>query len=172
MAPKTQTNGKTNGRASAIRELRAAHPSFLEAVTADARITAAYRNERSEYRSRLDALLQAIRLMFVTDAFVALVAYRAQARMRSDGHPDPPRIAHRLAIMTAQISIADAAVIQPGVFIPNGQVVIQGMAAVDAGVVIGPWVTIGLLPPEVTGPRIGPGASIGPAAQVLGVPSA
>lgn len=135
---------------------------------ADARIAAAYHGERSEYRSRLDALLQVLRLMLVTNAFVGLVAYRAKARMQALGIPILPWIAHRLAMMTAQISIADTAVVQPGVFIPHGQVVVEGVSVIGTGAVLSQWVTVGLLGPGVVGPTIGPGARLGPACQVLG----
>ena len=166
--PTEPAQPSTNGSASREQELRAAQPTFMDAVMADARIAAAYRQERSEYRSRLDALAQVVRLMLVTNAFVGLVAYRAKARMQALGIPVLPWLAHRVAIMTAQISIADAAVVQPGVFIPHGAIVVEGMTRIGTGVVIYQWVTIGLMGPGVMGPTIGPGANLGPASQVLG----
>jgi serine O-acetyltransferase len=79
-----------------------------------------------------------------------------------------PAIAQRIAMMTAQISIADAVVVQPGVFMPHGQVVIEGISEVQAGAVLFPWITIGLQGPGVTGPTIGAMATIGTGARVLG----
>ncbi len=59
-------------------ELRARHPSLREALLADARITAHYRGERHEFRSRADAARQMLRLALVSDAFLAQALYRAQ----------------------------------------------------------------------------------------------
>lgn len=166
--PTEPARASANGSPSRDQELRAAHPTFMDAVMADARIAAAYHQQRSEFRSRLDALLQVLRLMLVTNAFVGLVAYRAKARMRTLGIPVLPWLAHRMAIVTAQISIADAVVVQPGVFIPHGQIVVEGITRIGTGAVIYQWVTIGLLGPGVIGPTIGAGANLGPASQVLG----
>jgi serine O-acetyltransferase len=151
-----------------LREIRARNPPFLEALLTDARLAAAYRGERSEFRSRLDGVLQAMRLMFQTDAFLALAAYRMKARLRALGIPVVPWIAHRLAMVCAQVSIADTAVVHPGVFIPNGQVVVYGLVEIHPGVTLLPWVTVGLTGAGVVGPRIGPGARIGTGARVLG----
>ena len=143
-------------------------PRFFDAVLADARVAAAYRGERSEFRSRLDGLIQALRLMLVTDALLGQAAYRLKARLRARGIPVLPWIAHRVAMMTAQISIGDDAVIKPGVFIPHGQVVITGITVVHTGAILLPWVTLGLIGREVVGPTIGSQARIGTGAKVLG----
>ena len=137
-------------------------------MLADARVAAAYRSERSEFRSRFDALVQTLRLMLVTDALLGQAAYRLKAWLRARGIPALPWIAHRFAMMTAQISIGDDAVIKPGVFIPHGQIVITGVTVVHAGAVLLPWVTLGLIGPGVVGPTIGPRARIGTGAKVLG----
>jgi serine acetyltransferase len=147
---------------------RASNPTFLEALLADARVAAAFRGERPESPSRFNGVLQAVRLMMVSDAFFAQAAYRLKARMQALGIPVLPWIAHRVAMMSAQVSISDAAVLHPGVFIPHGQVVIQGIVVVHPGAVIHPWTTIGLIGAGVVGPTIGPRASVGTGAKVLG----
>jgi serine acetyltransferase/beta-glucanase (GH16 family) len=144
------------------------HPPFLEALLVDARVAAIFRGERDEFRSRLDGVLQALRLMLQTDAFLALAAYRAKARLYALGVPILPWIAHRIAIVCGQISIAETAVVQPGVFIPNGQVVVRGEVEIEPLVTLLPWVTVGPIGDKLTGPRIGPGARIGTGAKVLG----
>jgi serine O-acetyltransferase len=143
-------------------------PPFIDALLADARVAAAYRGERHEFRSRLDGVLQALRLMLQTDAFLGLAAYRLKARLRARGIPVLPWLAHRLAMAFGQISIADTAVVHPGVFIPNGQVVIYGLAEVQPFATILPWVTIGPAGPTVAAPTIRPGVVIGTGAKVLG----
>ena len=149
-------------------EIRAKHPGFFEALVADAKITAIYRSERAEFRGRADALIQALRLMSVSDAFLAQALYRAKARLQALGVPVLPRIAHRLAMMTAQVSIGDPVVVRPGVYIAHGQVVIDGFVEIHRGVVIFPWVTIGLRAGDVRGPTIGRGVHIGTGAKVIG----
>lgn len=151
-----------------MREIRARHPPFFAAVAADARVTAAHRGERHRFRSRADTLFAALRLAWVSDAYLAQLMYRAKARMQALHVPVLPRVAHRLAMLTAQISIGDPVVVEPGVYILHGQVVIDGIVEVRSGTVIAPWVTIGLRAPELVGPTIGPNADIGTGAKVLG----
>lgn len=151
-----------------LREIRARHPPFLEALLADARVAAGYRGERSKFRSRLDGVLQALRLMLQSDAFLSLAAYRMKARLQALGIPVLPWIFHRVAMVSAQVSIADTAVVHPGVFIPNGQVVVYGVVEIQTFAVLLPWVTVGLIGSGMVGPTIGPGARIGTGAKILG----
>lgn len=151
-----------------LPEIRSQHPPFMEALLADARTAAAYRGERHEFRSRLDGVLQALRLMLQTDAFLALAAYRLKARLQALGIPVLPWIAHRLAMVFAQVSIADTVVVHPGVFIPNGQVVVYGLVEIQPGATLFPWVTLGPVGGGVAGPKIGPFVVIGTGAKVLG----
>ncbi len=65
-----------------------------------------------------------------------------------------PRLAHRLAMMFAQVSIGDPVVVAPGVYLIHGQVVIDGLVEIDAGVEIAPFVTIGLRAGDVRGATI------------------
>jgi serine O-acetyltransferase len=154
-------------RKDILREIRSRHPRFFEALLADARITAGYRGER-KFRSRFDGLLQAFRLMLQTDAFFALAAYRMKARLQALRIPVLPWIAHRVAMVFASVSIAETAVVHPGVFIPNGQVVVHGVTEIHSGAILNPWVTVGLIGAGVAGPTIGPFAQIGTGAKVLG----
>jgi len=149
-------------------ELSSSHQSFVDALLVDARVAAAYRGERSEFRSRLDGVLQALRLMLETDAFLALTAYRAKEHFRASGVPVLPWIAHRIAIMSGQVSIADTALVHPGVFIPNGQVVVYGAVEIEPLVTLSPWVTVGSIGGQPAGPTIRAGAQIGTGAKVMG----
>ncbi len=153
---------------ASLDEVHSRQPAFLEALLEDARVAAAYRGERQQFRSRLDGVLQALRLMLQTDAFIALAAYRLKARLQALGVPVLPWLAHRLAIVSGQISIADSAVVHPGVFIPNGEVVVQGLAEIHPGAILLPWVTVGPISGGVRGPTIGPFAQIGSGAKVMG----
>jgi serine O-acetyltransferase len=160
--------GKEDGRRAFQAALAERHPHFFEALIADARITAAMRGERHQFRSRADALVQALRLIWVSDAFLAHAAYRLKARLQALGVPVLPRILHRIAMITAQVSIGDPVLMHPGVYIVHGQVVADGIVEIRSGAIISPWVTLGLIGPSLVGPTIGPGARIGTGAKVLG----
>lgn len=149
-------------------DIRARHPGFREAVLADCRINALNRGERSEFRSKADATFQALRLCWVSDAFLAQVLYRAKAALQRRGVPLLPRICHRLAMATAQVSIGDPVVIQPGVYIVHGQIVLDGIVEVGSGTVISPWVTVGLRAGNVQGPVLGRNVSVGTGAKLIG----
>jgi serine O-acetyltransferase len=149
-------------------EVRAGHPRFAAAVVADARVTAARRGERHEHRSRFDAALQVVRLAIVTDAFLAQCCYRAKAACQARRVPLVPRLLHRAAIVLGQVSIGDPVVMEPGVALPHGQVVVDGITHIATGVQLNPFVTIGLVAGEVRGPRIGRHVVIGTNATVIG----
>jgi serine O-acetyltransferase len=147
--------------------VRSRHPGFLDAVVADARIAARRLGEGRTLPSRAEALLHAVRLSFVTDAFLALVCYRAKAACQSRRLPVLPRVFHRLAVMIGQVAIGDPVVMQAGVYLPHGQVVVDGIVEVETEVALLPFVTIGLRA-GVRGPTICAGATIGTGAKVLG----
>ena len=147
---------------------RPPHPRFREAVAADAVLTARMRGERHEFRSRADLALQCARLALVSDAFLAQALYRAKARMQALGIPLLPRLAHRAAMQSAQVSIGDPVHVHPGVYLMHGQVVIDGFAVIHPDVTIAPFVTIGLKAGELRGPTIERGVSLGTGAKVIG----
>jgi serine O-acetyltransferase len=151
-----------------LRALRARHPGFRESVMADAKVTAAYRGERHEFRSRGDAAAQLLRLAVVSDAFLAQSLYRAKAALQARGVPLLPRVAHRLAMALAQVSIGDPVVVEPGLYVLHGQVVIDGTVEIGSGTTIAPWVTIGLRAGVYQGATIGRNVSIGTGAKIIG----
>jgi serine O-acetyltransferase len=148
--------------------VRESHPPFRKAVAADARVTASYRGDRSEFQSKPDTFVQVLRLALVHDSFFAQCCYRAKARAQSRGVPVVPHLLHRLAIMTGQVCIGDPVVVEPGLYLPHGQVVIDGITRIEPQVVIRPFVTIGLRDGYIGGPTIERGASIGTGAKIFG----
>lgn len=150
------------------QEVHAQHPQFKTAVLEDAIMTAARRGERHEYHSRLDALVQVLRLSVVTESFFAQACYRGKARCQAIGIPVVPRFLNHLAVVTGQISIGDPVVVAPGVFIPHGQTCIDGITTIGGRTVIGPYTTIGLRAGDFTGPTIGAGVAVGTGARILG----
>ena len=159
-----------------MRERRTRHARFREAVFTDARVTAAHRpsefhrisagGERAPTTMR--GWARVLRLAWKSDAFLALMLYRAKARLQSLGVPVLPMIAHRLAMAIAQVSIGDPVLVHPGVYLLHGQVVIDGLVEMGGDTVIGPFVTIGLIAGELVGPTIGRGVRIGTGAKILG----
>jgi serine O-acetyltransferase len=148
--------------------LRSRHPRLRHAIRADASVNALYRGERHEFRSGFDAALQSLRLAWVSDAFLAQMLYRLKGRLQVLGVPVLPRIAHRLAMITAQVAIGDPVLVHPGVYIVHGQVVIDGIVEIHSGAVIAPFVTIGLRAGDLTGATIERDVSIGTGAKVIG----
>lgn len=151
-----------------LSKVRARQPDFVEAVVADAQITARYRGERAKFKSPLDTVLQVLRLMLVSDAFAGVVAFRMKTSLLAMGVPLLPHLCQRMAIMMGHVSIGDCVVMHPGVYIPNGQVVIDGLVEIHRGTIISPWTTFGLIGASIIGPSIGPRARIGTGVKVLG----
>lgn len=150
------------------RRIHAAHPRLRHALVQDALIALRYRGEGHAFSSRLDATRHIVRLAWSSDAFLALAFYRAKARMQALGIPLAPRIAHRLAIILAQISIGDPVVVEPGVYIIHGQVVIDGLVRIGSGATVAPFVTIGLRAGNITGATLERDVSVGTGARVIG----
>ena len=151
-----------------LDDVQRRHPGFVEAVTADARVTASYRHEVFAPRSSVDAAWQIVRLALISDAFLALCCYRAEARCRTRRVPVLPDLLHRLSMMTAQVCIGPPVLVQPGLYLPHGQVVVDGFVELGTGVVLSPFVVVGLRAGESKGPTIGRRARIGAGAKVIG----
>jgi serine O-acetyltransferase len=137
-------------------------------LVADARLTARHRGERFEFRPGVDTIVQIVRLMIVSDALIATALYRIKARLQALHVPVFPWLAHRLAIATAGVAIGDPVLVHAGVYLLHGQVVIDGIAEIQSGAVIAPFVTIGLRAGDFDGPMIGPNVEIGTGAKIIG----
>lgn len=131
-------------------------------------MTARHRGERFDFRPGLDTIVQTLRLVWVSDALLAQALYRLKARLQAVGVPVLPWLAHRLAMLIAGVAIGDPVLVQPGVYLLHGHVVIDGITEIERGVVIGPFVTIGLRAGNFDGPRIGANVEIGTGAKVIG----
>lgn len=151
-----------------LRAVQSEHPHALVAIAADARLASKQRGDTRLRTSRLGLMLQVLHLVWATDAFGALVLYRLRAHCQRHDIPVLPRIAHRLSIAWAQVSIGDPALIEPGVLLPHGQVVIDGFTRIGSGARIRPFVTLGLVDGMVQGPTIGRNVKIGTGAKLLG----
>lgn len=151
-----------------LRERRRRHPLFVDAVLADARVHAQYRREPIHPTSRKAATVEAVRLAFISDAFLAQTMYRAKAALLRREVPLLPAVFHRLAIMTGQVCIGDPVVMAPGVYILHGQIVIDGLTEVGSDTRIAPFVTLGLRSGDFFGPTVGRNVRIGTGSRLLG----
>ncbi len=152
----------------AIARARKLHPGFREAVSADLKTYLWYRFEPRDTSTRWRKLKQIIRLAWKSDAFFGLMCYRLKASLQKKGVPILPDIAHRFAMSFAQICIGDPVVVQPGIYIAHGQVVIDGLTRVDSNVVLFPWITVGLRSGHLVGPTIEKGVQVGTGSKVIG----
>ncbi len=131
-------------------------------------MVASNRNERHEFRSTLDGLLQMIRLIWVSDAFGAQVIYRLKVWFEVHRVPVLPRVLHRIAMMTSQVAIGSPVVIGPGLYVVHGQIVVDGITEIGRGVEIAPFVTIGLRSGNFQGAKVGDNVRIGTGARIIG----
>lgn len=88
------------------------------------------------------------------------------------GKPWLAGLAHHLAAMTSDVRIGEMVIIEPGIFIAHGGVVVDGYVEIGRGTALMPSVTIGLqdhpLLVGLRGPTIGRDARICTGAKVLG----
>lgn len=151
-------------------------PKFVEAVLADARYAMANRGDGPAARFRLEKrqptnielARYAVWLCWKSEAFYGQVAYRARIALKNRGVPILPQILNRVSVSSAQISIGDPVVMEPGVFIAHGQTVIDGIVIIRTGSCIFPWTTIGLKAGNMYGPTIERNVRVGTGAKLLG----
>ena len=134
---------KRSEQLALLTALRSGHPKFLAALIADSG-RGRERGERYEFGSTFDALVQALRLMRLSKPFFALALYRLKTRSQALRIPVVPRLAHRWAMTSAQLCIGDPVIMEPGVYIPHGQVVIDGIVRGAPASRSSPRVTVGL----------------------------
>ena len=149
-------------------DIHARQPCLREALRADAQLALGYRGEGPGFSSRASEVVQTLRLAWVSDAFLAQALYRVKARLQALGVPLLPRLAHRLAMMLAGVCIGDPVVMAPGVYIMHGQVVVDGLVQIGSGVVLGPFVTIGLRAGNFRGPTIEEDVHVGTGSRIIG----
>lgn len=143
-------------------------PRCWASIVVDAEFAARYRGDHHQFRNSLDALVQVVRLCVVTEAFFAQVCHRLSVALADRGVWVLPHLIDRLAVATGQVNIGRYAVIEPGVYFPHGQVVIDGLTRVERGAVVRPFVTLGLVDGNVLGPTVGANARIGTGARLIG----
>ncbi|MEO0959445.1 MAG: serine acetyltransferase [Pseudomonadota bacterium] len=141
---------------------------FRAGLLGDARAAAAGLMLPKRERSRLGEWGLVVRLCWEADAFLALLLVRLGSALRARGIPLLPTLCRRLAITLAQVHIGAPVMLAPGIYLPHGLVVIDGLVSIGQGTSIRPFVTIGLKEGELRGPTIGARVMIGTGAKILG----
>jgi serine O-acetyltransferase len=149
-----------------FREIRARHPGFRVAIREDALCFAHFAHEQPP-TTPLGVVLLALRLAWTTDAFLGLALYRVRAALMARQIPILPEILHRLSMLWCGLCIGRYTVIEPGVYVPHGQAVIDGLCEIGRHSVITPFTLVGLRG-EIGGPKIGRGVFLGTGCRILG----
>ena len=155
-------------REAVVRRLRAERPRLIGALLKDARAYAANRGEPLPDGSRLTQARDAVRLVFESDDYLGAALYRVRTALQARGIPVVPWILRKICIAAFGIRIGDTAVLDAGVYIPHGNVVVDGLVHVGAGSVLCPWVTLGVNRGSVLGPALGERVFVGTGARLLG----
>lgn len=155
-------------RRETVRKRHSESPPLKTALLADLAANLHFRGEGTGPLSRSETVAEAVRLAWVSDAFLAQVLYRARTTALRRGIPVVPGLCHRLSMATSQVCIGDPVIIRPGLYLPHGQVVVDGVTEVGANVILFPWTTVGLRGGDFTGPTIADGVHVGTGAKVVG----
>ena len=134
----------------------------------DTRVISANRRHPLDGISDRRVALEAAKLAWRSDAFLAQVLYRARSRLRRARVPVLPRVLHAASMLIAGICIGDPVLVRPGVHLAHGQLVIDGIVDIKPGTTIFPFVTIGLRGGELRGPQLEANVTVGSGARVLG----
>jgi serine O-acetyltransferase len=155
------------GLLSLARDNARRRPGLLCAVGEDARRATLLRGGRAP-SSRLGMLLTVIRLMWGGDDFAGVVLYRLRTSLLRARVPLLPRLLDRTCAVLFGLRIGDLVAVGEGLYVPHGNIVIDGITVIGRRAVITPWVCIGLKEGNFVGPTIGDGVFIGAGASVLG----
>ncbi len=151
-----------------LKDVLAQRPPLLNALAADAAVFRAHRGEGSGPRTQGGTLLGVLHLLWSADDYLGLALYRVRASLHAMGVPILPRLLHFACTFFFGIRIGDLVVLKAGVYIPHGQVVLDGISIVGHGCVLAPWTTIGVLQRDVVGPELGDEVFVGTGAKILG----
>lgn len=151
-----------------VKERHAQSPPLREALAADVAVTLHYRGEGRGHLSRTELAIEALRLGFASDAFLAQALYRGRVAALRRGVPVVPRLCHVGSMVLSQVCIGDPVVVSPGLYIPHGQVVVDGITEVGSDVILFPWTTVGLRGGNFRGPVIRDGVHVGSGSRIIG----
>lgn len=151
-----------------IREYDRLQPPLGVALRADALAFSAHRGEPTQFRSRWREWANVVRLLGRSGEFCGLSLYRLRVSLRKAHVPVLPTLINKLCVWFFGIRIGDHVLVEPGVYINHGNVIVDGVTRIGTGCVITAWVTIGLKAGNFMGPDVGPAVFFGPKASVIG----
>ncbi|MBI2760608.1 MAG: serine acetyltransferase [Chloroflexi bacterium] len=139
---------------------------LLDEISRDFAWTAGNRWEPLGGRPRREQAWIAFGLPFKS-RILAVILFRLKQWFRQRHVPVLPAVCDRLAILGWNVAIGNHTEIGAGLYLPHGNVVIDGIVTIGRHCVIAPWVTIGVNG-TVAGPTIGDNVFIGTGAKILG----
>ena len=151
-----------------VEDHKRTRPKLTRALRQDAARFAAMRGERHDYPGALRQWLNALRLVWASEDYLGVALYRFRVVLRDAGVPVLPTIIRRMSIAMFSIRIGDGVVIGEGLYLPHGNVVIEGVTEIGRNAVIAPWAVIGCLQGSFIGPNIGNDVFIGTRTSILG----
>jgi serine O-acetyltransferase len=113
------------------------------------------------------ARLLALADVFLNTRLLAVLMFRCKRLLQQRHVPILPSVLDRACVLFFNVNLGNYTDIGGGLYLPHGNVVVDGMVSIGRNCVIAPWVTIGTNG-TVAGPRIGNDVFIGTGAKVLG----
>jgi len=98
---------------------------------------------------------------------LGVALFRAKRALQRWRVPLLPALLDRCCIVFWNVNLGNHTNIGGGLYLPHGNVVVDGLVTIGRNCVIGPWVTVGTRG-TVAGPTIGDGVFIGTGAKILG----
>jgi len=150
------------------KRLAAERPPFFRALASDALTFAYHRGELDRVQSKLGRWLYFFRLPFAASEFFALGLYRLRVVFRAWHIPIFPSLINWVCAIGWDFRVGDSVTIDEGVYLPHGQVDIEGLTYIGKGCFLAPFVGIGLVQGDVRGPRLEGYVFVGTGSKILG----
>jgi serine O-acetyltransferase len=147
---------------------RSQHPPVGRALRSDGVAYAANRGERFHFKSSTEEWLNVARLIFSSADFCGMALYRVRTLLVRHHVPVLPSLLSHLMGFLFKLRIGADVLIQPGVYIPHGTVVIDGVTSIGSGCVLTPWVAITPRTHRERGPTLEAGVFVGSHASIVG----
>ena len=103
----------------------------------------------------------------VSTRLLAIGMFRCKRALQRRRVPVLPALFDRACVLLFNVNLGNYTEIGGGLYLPHGNVVVDGLVSIGRNCVIAPWVTIGTNG-SVAGPQIGDNVFIGTGAKVLG----
>lgn len=143
-------------------------PRFLAAVMEDARVFSLRKQEPGRVTGRIQRWQRVLRLLWAGDEFLSLFLYRMRTSLKDAGIPILPRLLYYANSYLYGVRIGDYVVIAPGLYLPHGQTVIDGIVQIGKNCMIFPFTSVGVKAGNYSGPIIEDGVRIGTGSRILG----